>query len=123
MFIFQLHTNLPLIRKLAVHIKETSLQVDMTVSGCHDAYYFMVTTVSSCSNCLKLDSEDHGSGDLDDTDDVEDFTSTDGGHVSLETGNSAKNIQFIVEKYTIYCRNLCKLQLPHYTSPQHYLYV
>ena len=87
--IFQLQNNLPLIQKLSVHIFESSLQVEMTVSGCHDGYYFMVTTDSTCTNCLKLDSGDHGSGDLDDTENVEDFTSTDGGHISLETGNSA----------------------------------
>ena len=42
----------------------------------------MVTADSSCTeNCLKFDSEE--------TENMEDFTSTDGGNILLETGNSA----------------------------------
>ena len=64
----------------------------MTVFGCKDGYYFMVTTDSSCKtnqNCMKLDSEDNGSGGFEDSENVEDFRTSDGGHILLETGNSA----------------------------------
>ena len=86
----------PVIQKLEVKILENTLKVDVTLSGCNNAYYFMVTADSSChqnQNCMKLDSEDNGSGDLNDSENVEDFRSSDTGHISLETGNSAKNIK------------------------------
>ena len=71
-----------MITKLKSQFSEDSLQLEMTISACYNAYHFMVTADSSCTeNCLKFDSEE--------TENMEDFTSTDGGHILLETGNSA----------------------------------
>ena len=73
----------------------------MTISACYNAYHFMVTADSSCTeNCLKFDSEE--------TENMEDFTSTDGGHILLETGNSAWNIHLNGTSL-----NFCKLQIAH----------
>ena len=89
----QLQNYLPVIPKLKVNIFENTLQIDVTHHGCNGGYLFMVTTDSLChqnQNCLTLESEYKDSVDL--SENVEDFRSNDGGHISLNIGNSAKII-------------------------------
>ena len=91
----QLQNYLPVIQKLKVNIFENTLQIDVTHHGCNGGYLFMVTTDSLChqnQNCLTLESEYKDSVDLNESENVEDFRSNDGGHISLNIGNSAKII-------------------------------